>query len=857
MKFRLLRFVVFALIGFSMLAVGAYVDWRIASGSEVRTGDGNVLIVENDQAQTVEAFVDSDETLPDDTAARLTGTLACAVPVLPHNGSTTNGLLVPSTRLAYSRGVYLIRPSELAASGYQPGSSPTALSWTYQTAPSISGAAPLRILLQNTSDTTYTKGTSFSAAIGGMTVVHNASTTLPAAAGPFSVNFSGGAPFTYTGGGLYVAFDWGSYNGTLSAEVRAFGTTGFANGFAGASSFSDTLTQSSVRPETRLNGSPVPQADAAVTAVYSVGELPLGRVPAQNIKAVITNKGSQPLTNLPVTLNITGDHAFGDVQTIPFLSSCGAQAVVTFAVFDPATLGNDTVTITVPPDEVSANNSQSKALNITANDYSYRYPGSTLPGGTGFGVPGVNAAKFTVSSVQTVEAVKLDFYSVTAATYRVAIYADNGGVPSTTQLYVDSFDRTVSAPGPTTIPLESPVTVGPGAFYVGVQQTSTEPYFYAFENELPIRTGTFFRSFSLFPEQWQDVAPARIKFNIGVVLRADQPSPTPTPSAVISGSVTYGNAIGAPTQRFVSNVTVSGSGSPNVVTITGAPGPSVGQYALSGFGAGSYTVTPTKAGGVNSAISSFDAAKIAQHVAAVSTLTGNQLVVADVSGNGTLSSFDAGQIARWVAALPGFGSTSSWIFSPINRVYASVNSSISGEDYSAFLMGEVSGNWANSGARPIENGKWKVENDNRSETDKPITVTVQHLATAAEKDIVVPVNVQGVAGKEVISYEFDLRYDPSVVQPRAEPVDVSGTISRGLSVVTNATEPGLLRVVVYGAVPISGDGVLLNLRFTAVGRAGSGSALTWERIMFNEGETTVTVTDGMIEILAALPLDVR
>ena len=42
----------------------------------------------------------------------------------------------------------------------------------------------------------------------------------------------------------------------------------------------------------------------------------------------------------------------------------------------------------------------------------------------------------------------------------------------------------------------------------------------------------------------------------------------------------------------------------------------------------------------------------------------------------------------------GFGSSANWIFVPANRTYSSVNSTISGEDFIALLMGDVSGNWA-------------------------------------------------------------------------------------------------------------------------------------------------------------------
>ena len=39
---------------------------------------------------------------------------------------------------------------------------------------------------------------------------------------------------------------------------------------------------------------------------------------------------------------------------------------------------------------------------------------------------------------------------------------------------------------------------------------------------------------------------------------------------------------------------------------------------------------------------------------------------------------------------------------PVNRMYPSVTSNIVGEDFIALLMGEVSGNWTNTGARPGE-----------------------------------------------------------------------------------------------------------------------------------------------------------
>jgi hypothetical protein len=315
---------------------------------------------------------------------------------------------------------------------------------------------------------------------------------------------------------------------------------------------------------------------------------------------------------------------------------------------------------------------------------------------------------------------------------------------------------------------------------------------------------------------------------------------TPTPPAVISGTVTYGNAAGTPTPRFVSNVTITGAGSPNVSTTTAAPGANAGQYSLTGFGSGSYTVTPTKTTGQNG-ISSFDAARIAQHVAGppLPRLTGNQLIVADTSNNGTLSSFDAALVARYVVSSPPFGIAGNWIFIPASRNYPSVNGSIANQDYSALLMGEVSGDWNNSGARPIAIGP--VRNT---------AVKLPQLMAPQNGRIVIPISADGVADNGIISYEFELRYDPAVISPAADPVDLTGTISRGLSVAVNAKEPGILRVAVYGAIPVNGNGVLLNLKFIAVGAPGTVTPLTLERMMFNEGDPKATANEGWIKLEA-------
>ncbi len=339
-------------------------------------------------------------------------------------------------------------------------------------------------------------------------------------------------------------------------------------------------------------------------------------------------------------------------------------------------------------------------------------------------------------------------------------------------------------------------------------------------------------------------------------------SPAETPS--IMGVITYGNAIGSPAPpRFVKNVSVGSSGGnpPVCCVITGLDG----KYTLTGFGTGPYTIRPTKVGGPNTAVTSNDAARVAQGVAnSVPFVSQNQRFASDASGNGGVSSNDAALIARFAAGLTGTGTTGQWRFfvsgapSPLPTVPQTYQDNIqypgpigvlTGEDYVGLLIGEASGNYNTvTHPRTANSGQWTVDSEDGGAKGMPITVAAGNVIVATDKEIIVPVSVVGVVGQDIISYEFDLRYDPTVIQPLENPVDVNGTVSRGLFAVANPHEPGLLRVVLYGPMPIAENGVLLNLRFTAVGTFGSMSPLTFERIMFNEGEPRVMVSEGKVEI---------
>ena len=152
----------------------------------------------------------------------------------------------------------------------------------------------------------------------------------------------------------------------------------------------------------------------------------------------------------------------------------------------------------------------------------------------------------------------------------------------------------------------------------------------------------------------------------------------------VGGAVSYRT-----TTRPMSGLTLDLSGASSHQTATD----SNGVYNFTIQTSGAHTVTPSKSGGVNG-ISAFDAAYIAQCVAGVRNLADCPLLAADASGNNVLSAFDAAQVAQYVAGLAGPTSrVGRWLFSPANRTYGTVTGDLLTENYGAYLVGEVSGNW--------------------------------------------------------------------------------------------------------------------------------------------------------------------
>ena len=120
------------------------------------------------------------------------------------------------------------------------------------------------------------------------------------------------------------------------------------------------------------------------------------------------------------------------------------------------------------------------------------------------------------------------------------------------------------------------------------------------------------------------------------------------------------------------------------------------------------------------------------------------------------------------------------------------------------------------------------------------------LAAEQGATLTVPIIVSDTTGKGVISYDFTLQFDPSVLQLQDPAFEKAGTLSADFEINTGTGTPGDLVVSAFGTTPLSGGGTLLNLKFTVIGTPPTSSALLLDPFTFNEGIPFTEVSGGIV-----------
>jgi len=277
------------------------------------------------------------------------------------NGTNGHGFL---------RGCFLVKPSELtgiatvtAINGFgfnlTRGTSTTAVTGTIQ------------VYFQNTSDVIYQKGTSWATAITGMTSVYNSTMVIPISNTPTVINMMLPSDFTYTGGGIYVAYDWVS-TAPFEASANIAGyesestlTQGGASNNSPTSA-PTTLGATNFRPNFNFGYLNTFTNEASIVNIFSHGKIPMTMHSPYSFSVVVKNNASVTMNNVGVDLSMSGANTFTNNTIIPSIAA-GATLNVALTAFTPTAYGLSTITISLLPDENNFNNTATTTQTVNCD----------------------------------------------------------------------------------------------------------------------------------------------------------------------------------------------------------------------------------------------------------------------------------------------------------------------------------------------------------------------------------------------------------------------------------------------------------------------------------------------------------
>jgi hypothetical protein len=406
---------------------------------------------------------------------------------LPSTGATSGNTRIPGNTFRYQRTEYLITAAEMAASNFPVGQEINSIGFLIAAAGGTTHAGTFTVYLKNTADATYSLGTSWD--ITGFTKVSEiANWTVPIALGSYEVPFSGGSSFTYTGGGIYIAWEFSNPSGTLGTApaVSAYCNLNLTAGLMGqrsSTSMPTALVASNWRPAT-IFGNNFYTDIIQVTNIYTNERNPIPFGAPTPIDVRVANVSAAPATfNVTVTVKDPTNTItrYTSTQTVTGLAANSAS-VLNFTGWNPTIKEEAIITATtsaVAGENWDINNTLSIPCSVNDNLYSYNY-NNTGAGGFGFTYPGTGifAAKYTMNGQGKVTGANLviaNSASNTGSTIYAVVLNSAGAIVAQSADYVITagdlgLNKNFTFPVPPVFTDE--------VFYIGLAQTAgTAQYF--------------------------------------------------------------------------------------------------------------------------------------------------------------------------------------------------------------------------------------------------------------------------------------------------------------------------------------------------------------------------------------------
>ena len=333
----------------------------------------------------------------------------------------------------------------------------------------------------------------WSNAITPMTLVHNDSLKITNQGGAYDVPFVGGSPFTYTGEGIYVGWEYSNSTGALSSLSTTISTNAntiiknnigvdslrFILSFSarsnlGTSSLQSRLQSTNLRPETRL-GSTSLKDSVAIVAVYALGKTAPNFQSPTPISAMVSNKSNTTAT-YPVTLTVKDQKSntirFTETQNLTV--SAKDSGMVSFSSWSPSLLEKDSIAISVPTqagENVINNNTKYYVQTVTKSFVGYD-DGSLAIASSGFGTgSGLLLNKHTLKGCGTVIAAKIYLSELAKnhALYAVVLNSVGAIVAQSPVFTPDSLSTNIYQ----SFYFNTPPSFQDADFYIGLAQVSS------------------------------------------------------------------------------------------------------------------------------------------------------------------------------------------------------------------------------------------------------------------------------------------------------------------------------------------------------------------------------------------------
>ena len=134
-----------------------------------------------------------------------------------------------------------------------------------------------------------------------------------------------------------------------------------------------------------------------------------------------------------------------------------------------------------------------------------------------------------------------------------------------------------------------------------------------------------------------------------------------------------------------------------------------------------------------------------------------------------------------------------------------------------------------------------------------ISISVPQVTTPYATPLVIPVEVAGVSGSEIVSAEVFVRYDSTLLA--FDEVVTPSTLTDGWSIEHNQVDDsGTMKVLKIAAATdqdeITSDGTLLQVQFTVEDvRHPASSVLELTHVLLNDGDPENATTDGSVTLI--------